>query len=173
MAALNRFISRLGKKGLPFFELLKKSGKFEWSAKANEAFKKLKINLTSSLVLTPLDKQELLLLYIVGTTNVVSMTSVVEPAKKGHVYKVQRLVHYTSEVLSKSKVWYPHVQKLLYSLLITSCKLCHYFVEHKILVVTDYLLGDILCNCDAIGCISKWAIELGTHHIDFTPRKAI
>jgi hypothetical protein len=28
MAALNRFISRLGEKGLPFFKLLKKSGKF-------------------------------------------------------------------------------------------------------------------------------------------------
>jgi hypothetical protein len=29
MAALNRFISRLGEKGLPFFKLLKKMGKFE------------------------------------------------------------------------------------------------------------------------------------------------
>ena len=30
MAALNHFISRLGEKGLPFFKLLKKMGKFEW-----------------------------------------------------------------------------------------------------------------------------------------------
>jgi hypothetical protein len=29
MAALNSFISRLDKKGLPFFKLLKKMGKFE------------------------------------------------------------------------------------------------------------------------------------------------
>jgi hypothetical protein len=29
MAALNRFISQLGEKGLPFFKLLKKAGKFE------------------------------------------------------------------------------------------------------------------------------------------------
>jgi hypothetical protein len=29
MAALNRFISLLGEKGLPFFKLLKKTGKFE------------------------------------------------------------------------------------------------------------------------------------------------
>jgi hypothetical protein len=29
MAALNRFISRLGEKGLPFFKLLKKTGKFK------------------------------------------------------------------------------------------------------------------------------------------------
>jgi DNA-binding MurR/RpiR family transcriptional regulator len=38
MATLNRFISRLGEKGLPFFKLLKKSSKLEWIAKADEAF---------------------------------------------------------------------------------------------------------------------------------------
>jgi hypothetical protein len=30
MEALNRFISRLGEKGLPFLKLLKKTGKFKW-----------------------------------------------------------------------------------------------------------------------------------------------
>ena len=38
MAALHRFISRLGEKGIPFFKLLKKAGKFEWIKEANEAF---------------------------------------------------------------------------------------------------------------------------------------
>jgi hypothetical protein len=38
MAALNHFISRLGEKGLPFFKLIKKSGKFKWTAEADEAF---------------------------------------------------------------------------------------------------------------------------------------
>jgi hypothetical protein len=38
MVALNRFISRLGEKGLPFFKLLKKSGKFEWTTKADKDF---------------------------------------------------------------------------------------------------------------------------------------
>ena len=47
MVALNRFISRLGEKGLPFFKLLKKTDKFEWTEEANEAFKKLKEYLTS------------------------------------------------------------------------------------------------------------------------------
>jgi hypothetical protein len=41
MAALNRFISRLGGKGLPFFKLFKKAGKFEWTNEANDAFEKL------------------------------------------------------------------------------------------------------------------------------------
>jgi hypothetical protein len=38
LTALNRFISWLGKKGLPFFKLLKKIGKFEWTEEAKKAF---------------------------------------------------------------------------------------------------------------------------------------
>jgi hypothetical protein len=53
LATLNRFISRLGEKGLTFFKLLKKSGKFEWTEEANEDFEKLKTYLTSSPILTP------------------------------------------------------------------------------------------------------------------------
>jgi hypothetical protein len=33
MAALGRFISKLGEKGLPFFKLLKKADKFVWKTK--------------------------------------------------------------------------------------------------------------------------------------------
>ena len=72
MAALNHFISRLHEKGLPFFKLLKKTDKFEWMEEANEAFKKLKAYLTSSLVLTPPKKDEDMMLYIVATSTVVS-----------------------------------------------------------------------------------------------------
>jgi hypothetical protein len=57
--------------------------------------------------------------------------------------------------------------------LITSRKLRHYFDEHKIMVVTDFPLSDILHNRDATGCISKWAVELGASNIEFTSRKAI
>jgi hypothetical protein len=78
-------------------------------------------------------------------------------------------IYYISEVLSDSKIRYPHVQKLLYALLMTSHKLRHYFKSHKITVVIDFSLGDILHNRDVTGCISKWAIELGTLNVDFTP----
>jgi hypothetical protein len=53
--------------------------------------------------------------------------------------------------------------------LITSRKLPHYFQEYSITVVTDYPLGDILCNQVATGRISIWAVELGALDIDFKP----
>ena len=118
-------------------------------------------------------KREPLLLYIVVTTHVVSTVIVVKQEEEGHVYKVQRPVYYISKVLSDSKVWYPQVQKLLYALHITSRKLRNYFDGQEIVVVTDYPLGDILHNRDATGHISKWAVELGTLHISFSPCKAM
>jgi hypothetical protein len=42
MAALSRFISWLSVRGLPFFKLLKKHGKFQWTQEAQEAFEDLK-----------------------------------------------------------------------------------------------------------------------------------
>ena len=88
MAALNCFISRLSKKGLPFFKLLKKTDKFEWTEEANEAFKRLKAYLSSSPVLTPPKKYEDMMLYITATSTMVSTVIVIEREEEGCVYKV-------------------------------------------------------------------------------------
>jgi hypothetical protein len=37
MAALGRFINKLGERGLPFFKLLEKSDKFEWIDEVGQA----------------------------------------------------------------------------------------------------------------------------------------
>jgi hypothetical protein len=47
MAVLGRFISKLGEKGLPFFKLLKKSDKFQWTEEADLMLEELKTFLTS------------------------------------------------------------------------------------------------------------------------------
>src|SRR5438105_3429131 len=52
MAALGRFISRFGEKGLPLFKLLKKADRFEWSPEAERALQGLKEYLSSPPVLT-------------------------------------------------------------------------------------------------------------------------
>lgn len=85
-----------------------------------------------------------MMLYITTTKRVVSTAIVVEREEPGHTLKVQRLVYYVTKVLTESKARYIHVQKMLYGLLITSRKLRHYFQEHKMTVVTDFALEDIL-----------------------------
>jgi hypothetical protein len=169
MAAPNRFISKLGERGLPFFKLLKHQEKFVWTLEADHALAQLKDFSSKPPVLMAPRKKKQLLLYLAATTHVVSTAIVVQRQKDSHAYPVQRPVYFVSEVLSESKARYQPVQKLLYAVLITSRKLRHYFHEYSISVVTDYPLGDILQNQDATGRISKWAVELGALNIDFKP----
>jgi hypothetical protein len=173
MAALNRFISQLGERELPFFKLLKRQDKFQWTEEAERALQDLKHHLQSAPVLTAPLPGEDLLLYIAATTHVVSSTIVVERSEEGHAFGVSRTVYFISEVLHESKIRYSVVQKLLYAILITSRKLRHYFDEYKITVITNFPLANILHNKDATGRISKWVVELGALSIDFKPRTTI
>jgi hypothetical protein len=51
MAALSRFISRLGERGMSFYKLLKKVDKFQWTTEAQEALEALKKFLTTPPIL--------------------------------------------------------------------------------------------------------------------------
>jgi dsDNA-binding SOS-regulon protein len=125
MAALNRFISKLGEQGLPFFKLLKHQKKFVWTTEADQALTQLKNFLSKPPVLMTPRKKEQLLLYLAATTHVVSTAIVVERQEDDHAYRVQHPVYFVSEVLLESNACYQPVQKLLYTMLITSQKLRH------------------------------------------------
>ncbi|WVZ81109.1 hypothetical protein U9M48_028525 [Paspalum notatum var. saurae] len=76
MAALSRFISRLGERALPFFKLLRKNNAFEWTDEAQETFEALKKYLSTPPLLVAPREGEPLLLHIAATNSVVSMVLV-------------------------------------------------------------------------------------------------
>src|SRR3954453_21290044 len=123
VAALSRFIARLGEKALPFYALMRKPGKFEWTAEAQIAFDRLKQVLSTSPILVTPHERELMLLYIAATTQVVSTVLVVEREETGKIHGVQCPVYYLSEVLKPPKQRYPHHQKLAYVVWMTARKL--------------------------------------------------
>jgi hypothetical protein len=88
MAALNRFISKLGERGLPFIKLLKHQEKFVWTPEADQALARLRDFLSKPPVLTATHKGEQLLLYLATTTHVVSTAIIVERQEDGHTYLV-------------------------------------------------------------------------------------
>lgn len=167
MAALSRFIARLGEKGLPFFKLLRKHEGFEWTEEANLAFEEVKRYLTSTPVLVSPKPGETLLVYLAATPQAVSAVLVIEREN------IQRPVYYVSEVLHGPKERYPQVQKLLYALLMSSRKLRHYFQAHKLAVPSEFSLGAILQNRETAGRMAKWSVELGAFNIHFVSRTAI
>jgi hypothetical protein len=173
LAALSRFISRLGEKGLPLYRLLKKHERFSWTAEAQDALDKLKASLTRAPILTPPRDGEPLQLFVAATTQVVSAVIVVERTEEGHTLPVQRPVYYISEVLFDTKMRYPQVQKLLYAVVLARRKLRHYFEAHPVTVVSSFPLGEIIRNPDAAGRIAKWSVELMGETLAYAPRKAI
>jgi hypothetical protein len=113
------------------------------------------------------------LIYVATTTQVVSATIVVERREEGHALLVQRSVYFISEVLPETKIRYPQIQKLLYTVILTRRKLRYYFESHLVTVVSSFPLGEIIQCREASGRIAKWAAELMGKTLSFAPRKAI
>jgi hypothetical protein len=88
LAALSRFISRLGERGLPLYRLLRKAECFTWTPEAEEALGNLKALLTNAPILVPPATGEALLIYVAATTQVVSAAIVVERREEGHAVPV-------------------------------------------------------------------------------------
>jgi hypothetical protein len=78
MAALSRFISKLGERGMPFYKLLRKADGFRWDDQAAAAFIQLKQYLKSLPTLVPPWPEDILLLYVAATDAVVRMVISVE-----------------------------------------------------------------------------------------------
>jgi hypothetical protein len=208
MVALGRFITRSGGKTLPFFKLMKRTGKFEWTPEADKAFADLKRYLMSPPIMVAPMFREPLLLYIVATPRTASTvlvaerdakviakeeidppcpgappeeeaaipsapqeelpttTSPTEPLLQSDApdlheektpedtTKVQKPVYFVSMVLRDTWERYTMQQKLLYTLLIASRKLRHYFQGHPIKVVTDRPLEIILRNPNITGRVA-------------------
>src|SRR3954469_18224932 len=85
LVALSRFISRLGERTLPFYQLLRKGKKLEWTKEARKAFADLKKTLSTPPILAVPKEQEKVCLYMAARNSVVSQTLVVEHTEEGKV----------------------------------------------------------------------------------------
>ncbi|KAK1650190.1 hypothetical protein QYE76_067995 [Lolium multiflorum] len=70
VAALSRFVARLGEKALPFYALIKQGEKIEWNDGADRAFEDLKRTISTPPILVAPKEKEPLLLYIAATPQV-------------------------------------------------------------------------------------------------------
>ena len=125
MAALSRFISRLGEKALPLYHLLRRTEYFEWTDATTAGLEEIKAILATNPILAAPNVGEPMLLYIAVTHQVVSAVLVVERETDGHKFPLQKPVYYVSTVLTPCKSRYPHYRKIAYAVFMASRKLRH------------------------------------------------
>jgi hypothetical protein len=104
LAALSRFISRLGEKGLPLYRLLRKAERFAWTPEAEEALGNLKALLINAPILVPprcgrcpLDLR----------SRNHSGGQRRSHSREWHALLIKRPVYFISEVLSETRIRYP------------------------------------------------------------------
>jgi hypothetical protein len=102
MAALTRFIFKLGERGMSFYKLLHKADDFQWDDQATAAFVELKQYLKSLPTLIPPKPNDVLLLYVAAIDAVISTIITVERSKAITEVK-QQPMYFDSEILNDAK----------------------------------------------------------------------
>ena len=134
IVALNRFISRSVDMCRPFFQLLNKWKRFEWTEEYALAFQQLKEYLSRPPIMSRLEVNEVLFAYIAVASHTVSLVLV--QVDSG----VQRLVYYVSKSLHEADVRYLLLEKAILTVMHAMHKLSHYFQSHTVVVVTQLQL---------------------------------
>jgi ribonuclease HI len=82
-------------------------------------------------------------------------------------------VYFTSKVLHGAEERYPRIEKLAFTLIVSTRRLRPYFQAHAIQVLTEYPMKKILQKPEFSGRLVNWSVELGQFDIEFHPRTAI
>ena len=105
IAALNRFVSRVTDKCLPFFKTLKRA--FAWIDECEAVFQELKCYLSNPPLLSLSKEGENLHLYLVVSATTVSVALIREKGKK------QLPVYYVSQAFQGVESSYPRIEKIV------------------------------------------------------------
>nr|GEV94569.1 reverse transcriptase domain-containing protein [Tanacetum cinerariifolium] len=113
LASLNRFLSKSAEKSLPFFKTLKKCTKksdFQWTPKAEGAFKEMKQSIAELPMLTAPREKEELIVYLAAAKEAISAVLMTEMDGK------QVPIYFVSRALQGPKINYTPMEKLILAL---------------------------------------------------------
>nr|GEW05065.1 reverse transcriptase domain-containing protein [Tanacetum cinerariifolium] len=140
---------------------------FNWTTKAEEAFKQMKQLIAELPMLTaPIEKEELIV-YLAASKETVSAVLMTKKEAK------QMPIYFVSRALRGLELNYTSMEKLVMALVHASKRLKRYFQEHPIIVITDQPIQHILSRPEVAGRQHKLSIELGEYAIHYRPRVSV
>ena len=139
---LNGFISRSTDRCRPFFQLLNKWKRFEWTQGCASAFQQLKEYISRPPIMSRPEVDEVLSAYITMASHAVSLVLIQVDNS------VQRPVYYMSKSLHEAEIRYLPLEKTILAIVHATCKLPHYFQSHSVVVLTQLPLQSLLWSAD-------------------------
>ncbi|GKB74835.1 reverse transcriptase domain-containing protein, partial [Tanacetum coccineum] len=170
LASLNRFLSKSAEKSLPLFKTLKKCIKksdFDWTPKAEQAFKQLKQHLSELPLLVAPKPIEELIIYMSASYGAISAVLMTERGT------AQTPIYFVSHALQGPELNYTLMEKLILSMVFAAKRLRRYFQVHPIVVITDQPIKQIMSRPDVAGRLQTWSVMLGEHNITYRLRASV
>ena len=165
IVALNKFVSKVTDKCLPFFKTLKQA--FTWTDECEAAFQELKRYLSNPPLLSPSKEGENLYLYLAVSATTVSAALIQEEDRK------QLPVYYVSQAFQGVDAKYPRIEKIAFTLLVASRKLQPYFQANPILVMTDQPIKKSMNKPKVAGRMIIGQSNLASLTLNTTPRQLL
>ncbi|GKE80290.1 reverse transcriptase domain-containing protein [Tanacetum coccineum] len=138
---------------------------YGWTNKAEEALQRIKRKLNKLQTLAIPNEGEVMMLCPRQRSKTISSVLLVE--REG----IQILVSYVSRPLQGMEICYTPTKKMVQTLIHTTRSLRAIFRKHKVKVVTDVPMEEILKISRREGLLAKWAAEVRTYKISCLQRK--
>jgi ribonuclease HI len=169
LSYIRRFIPGLAAVTSTFSRLLKKGVSFNWSAECQEAFERIQAIMTKlPTVCAPIAGKPLRL-YLASNSQAIGALVAQENGQG-----VEQPVYYVSRGLKDTETRYSVAERACLALVYASQRLRHYFLAHKIQLMTkSHPIRSLLQRPVLSGRLAQWLLQLSQYEISTETPTAI
>ena len=161
---ISRFIAQLTMTCEPIFRLIKKEDPTVWNEQCQEAFEKIKSYLMKPPILVPPVPKKPLLLYLTTTNTTMGalLAQYLEETRK------ENSIYYISKKMLPYEEKYSPLEKTCVALVWATCKLRHYMLAYKVLLIARMdPLKYLMVKPVQDGKTAKWVLLLSEFDIKY------
>jgi ribonuclease HI len=161
LSYIKRFIPGLTAVTAVFTPLMKKGVPFVWSTACQQAFEKIQVIMTKLPTVCALVAGRALRLYLASNSQAIRALVAQENESQ-----TEKPVYYVSRALRDAKTRCSGAEQACLALIYASQRLWHYFLAHKILLMTkSHPIRSLLHRPVLFGRLAQWLLQLSQYEI--------